>query len=178
MLWGHRQHPIHTSTSQVAKEDNGRWARLRLLQNEGAFPRSTSAAGPQFRKHSNAPPTRPGSGPMMHHPHPAPPRARPPDSTLQERRGRGALWGGLGVSSQARREHAHATFELDPAGFLCHPGFPHRSCPGRVGPGAVPPSWGSGGGAGPPGTEPSPPSLSPSLHSVLVCLQQTGRWPW
>lgn len=88
MLWGHGLHPIHTSTSQVAEEDNGPWARRRLLRNGAPFP---GAPASDFPSTVAAPPRRLGSGPSrMEAPH-------------RRSRGRGALRGGLGVSSQARQ---------------------------------------------------------------------------
>lgn len=139
MLWGHGLHPIHTSTSQVAEEDNGPWARRRLLRNGAPFP---GAPASDFPSTVAAPPRRLGSGPS---------RMEAPHRRIARR---GRLEGRTGRELAGQ---AGAARPLDPAGSLHHPGLPRRSRLGGVGPSAAPSSWGSGRGAGPPGTEPCHP---------------------
>lgn len=118
--------------TMVPGPDAGCWER-------GAFPRSTSL---RLSKHSSSPAQKAGI------------RTQPYGGAPSPIARRGRLEGRTGRELAGQ---AGAARPLDPAGSLHHPGLPRRSRLGGVGPSAAPSSWGSGRGAGPPGTEPCHP---------------------
>lgn len=119
----------------------GQWSlgQTPAAAERGAFPRSTSL---RLSKHSSSPAQKAG---IRTQPYGGAPSPIARQGRLEGRTGR-ELAGQAGAARP-----------LDPAGSLHHPGLPRRSRLGGVGPSAAPSSWGSGRGAGPPGTEPCQP---------------------